>query len=88
MVKQITVLSGKGGTGKTTLVASFAALTQKTVITDCDVDAPDLHLLLGPQIVQTQEFKGSKVAVIDEEKCIDCGTCVKYCPVRALRIEK
>jgi len=84
MVKQITVLSGKGGTGKTTLVASFAALTQKTVITDCDVDAPDLHLLLRPQIVQTQKFIGSKVAVIDKEKCIQCGKCEELCRFNAI----
>jgi MinD superfamily P-loop ATPase len=78
-LKQITVLSGKGGTGKTTLVASFAALTKKTVLTDCDVDAPDLHLLLRPQIMQTQEFVGSKVATIDREKCIKCGKCEELC---------
>ena len=73
MVKQITVLSGKGGTGKTSLVACFAALTQKTVMTDCDVDAPDLHLLLKPEILQKQGFKASRVAVIDKEKCVECG---------------
>jgi MinD superfamily P-loop ATPase len=84
MVKQITVLSGKGGTGKTTLVASFAALTKKTVLTDCDVDAPDLHLLLNPQIMQKQEFVSSKVAVIDKEKCIQCGMCEKRCRFNAI----
>jgi MinD superfamily P-loop ATPase len=84
MVKQITVLSGKGGTGKTTLVASFATLAKKTVLTDCDVDAPDLHLLLNPQIVQTQEFVGSKVAVIDKEKCIQCGKCKELCRFNAI----
>jgi MinD superfamily P-loop ATPase len=83
-VKQLTVLSGKGGTGKTTLVASFAALTKKTVLTDCDVDAPDLHLLLHPQIMQTQEFVGSKVAVIDSEKCIQCGKCEELCRFNAI----
>lgn len=85
MVKQITVLSGKGGTGKTTLVASFAALTKKTVLTDCDVDAPDLHLLLNPQIVETQEFVGSKVAFIDKEKCIQCGKCEEHCRFNAIK---
>jgi len=83
-MKQITVLSGKGGTGKTTLVASFAALTKKTVLTDCDVDAPDLHLLLNPQILQKQEFVGSKVAVIDKEKCIQCGKCEELCRFNAI----
>jgi MinD superfamily P-loop ATPase len=85
MVKEITVLSGKGGTGKTTLVASFAALTKKTVLTDCDVDAPDLHLLLNPQIMQTEEFVGSKVAAIDKEKCIQFGMCEELCKFNAIQ---
>jgi MinD superfamily P-loop ATPase len=85
MMQQITVLSGKGGTGKTTLVASFAVLTKKTVLTDCDVDAPDLHLLLNPQILQKQEFVGSKVAVIDKEKCIQCGKCEELCRFNAIK---
>jgi MinD superfamily P-loop ATPase len=84
MVKQITVLSGKGGTGKTTLVASFAALSKKIVLTDCDVDAPDLHLLLNPQIVQKQEFVSSKVAIIDKEKCIQCKKCEEHCRFNAI----
>jgi MinD superfamily P-loop ATPase len=84
MVKQITVLSGKGGTGKTSLVGSLAALTKKTVMTDCDVDAPDLHLLLKPEILQTQEFKASRVAVMDEEKCIQCGKCEELCRFNAI----
>ena len=78
-MKQITVLSGKGGTGKTILVASFASLTQKTVITDCDVDAPDLHLLLKPELLKTEEFRGSKLAKIDEAKCVQCYKCEEYC---------
>jgi len=84
MVKQITVLSGKGGTGKTSLVGSLAALTKKTVMTDCDVDAPDLHLLLKPEILQTQEFKASRVAVMDEKKCIQCGKCEEHCRFDAI----
>ena len=72
-------MSGKGGTGKTTITASFAALAHDMVIADCDVDAPDLHLLLHPQIVKTLEFKGSKLAVIDRTKCIECGLCKESC---------
>lgn len=79
MLKQIAVVSGKGGTGKTTITASFAALAHDMVIADCDVDAPDLHLLLHPQIVKTLEFKGSKLAVIDRAKCIECGLCKESC---------
>lgn len=84
-MKQITVLSGKGGTGKTTLVASFAALTQKIVVTDCDVDAPDLHLLLKPKIMETQEFTGSQLATIDEATCIQCGKCEESCRFEAIK---
>ena len=84
MVKQITVLSGKGGTGKTSLVACFATLTQKTVMSDCDVDAPDLHLLLKPEILHKQEFKASRVAVIDNEICIQCGKCEEHCRFNAI----
>lgn len=84
-LKQITVLSGKGGTGKTTLTASFAALARNIVITDCDVDASNLHLLLNPRIVERQEFKGSKLAVIDESKCIQCNICEENCRFNAIK---
>jgi len=83
-VKQITVLSGKGGTGKTTLTASFAALARNIVVVDCDVDAPDLHLLLHPQIMKTQEFRGPKLAVIDKTKCVECGLCRDACRFDAI----
>jgi MinD superfamily P-loop ATPase len=78
-MKQITVLSGKGGTGKTTLTAAFAVLAKDAVVADCDVDAPDLHMLLHPEIIETQEFKGSKLAVIDGAKCVKCGLCREKC---------
>jgi len=83
-LKQITVISGKGGTGKTTLTASFAVLADNPVIADCDVDASDLHLLLNPQIIHTYEFKGPKLAVIDEAKCIKCGRCEEACKFDAI----
>jgi len=82
-MKQLTVLSGKGGTGKTTITASFAALA-RVVAADCDVDAPDLHMLLHPQIIETKEFKGSKLAVIDETKCTRCGLCREKCRFDAI----
>ena len=84
MVKEITVLSGKGGTGKTSLTASFAVLTQHAVLTDCDVDAPDLHMLLKPEVLETQEFKASRVAVIDEETCVQCEKCEEHCRFGAI----
>jgi len=84
-LKQITVLSGKGGTGKTTLVASFATLTKKVVVSDCDVDAPNLHLLLKPEVLRTQEFRGSNLAVIDDAKCTRCGKCKGSCRFGAIK---
>ena len=83
-MKQLTVLSGKGGTGKTTITASLAILANNPVIADCDVDAPDLHMLLHPEIIETQEFKGSKLAEIDQNKCIECGLCQKACRFEAI----
>ena len=83
-MKQLTVLSGKGGTGKTTITASLAVLAKNVVVADCDVDAPDLHLLLHPSIIKTQKFKGSKLAVIDELKCIECGSCQEKCRFDAI----
>jgi MinD superfamily P-loop ATPase len=83
-MKQLTILSGKGGTGKTTITASFAVLAKNAVVADCDVDAPDLHLLLHPEVIRTQEFKGSKVAFIDETKCTKCGLCREQCRFTAI----
>lgn len=83
-MKQLTILSGKGGTGKTTIAAAFAVLAKNTVIADCDVDAPDLHMLLHPTVVKTQEFKGAKLAVIDEERCTKCGECREKCRFDAI----
>jgi len=78
-MKQLTILSGKGGTGKTSITAGFAFLAKNAVVADCDVDAPDLHLLLHPQVLEAQEFKGAEVAFIDETKCTKCGLCLAQC---------
>ena len=83
-MRQITIISGKGGTGKTTLVASFAALARNLVIADCDVDAPDLHLLLHPEIVKREEFKGLDIAAMDKSKCTECGICEEACRFKAI----
>jgi MinD superfamily P-loop ATPase len=83
-MKQLTILSGKGGTGKTTLTASLAVLARNATIADCDVDAPDLHMLMHPEVIKTQEFKGSKLAVIDKTKCDNCGICREKCRFDAI----
>jgi MinD superfamily P-loop ATPase len=83
-MKQLTILSGKGGTGKTSITACFAVLAKNAVVVDCDVDAPDLHMLLHPEVIKTQEFIGSKVAVIDKAKCIECGFCRQTCNFDAI----
>jgi MinD superfamily P-loop ATPase len=83
-VREIVVLSGKGGTGKTVVVASLAALADNKVLCDCDVDAANLHLVLQPTVKETHEFWGLKVAVIDPEACTGCGLCVDACRFDAI----
>lgn len=78
-MKEIVVISGKGGTGKTSITAAFASLAKNAVIADCDVDAADLHLVLEPQIKQRFDFSGGKKAFIHIEKCIGCGACFAHC---------
>ena len=84
-MKELVVLSGKGGTGKTSIVASFAALAQSKVLADCDVDAADLHLVLQPTMRVNHEFWSGQVAVIDEEKCTQCGLCQDLCRFGAIK---
>jgi MinD superfamily P-loop ATPase len=83
-VKQIVVISGKGGTGKTILTASFAALAQNKVMVDCDVDAADLHLLLQPEIKERHEFRSGMTAWINAEICEQCGQCISVCRFDAI----
>jgi len=78
------VISGKGGTGKTSLMACFAALAKTSVISDCDVDAADLHLVLSPQIRMQGLFSGGVEAVIDEAACVQCGKCKEACRFSAI----
>jgi len=84
-MKEIVVLSGKGGTGKTSIVASFAALAQSKVLVDCDVDAADLHLLLNPKVKEEKEFWSGQIAFIDKEKCTECGLCQELCRFGAIK---
>lgn len=78
-MKELVILSGKGGTGKTSLTASFAALANGCLLCDADVDAADLHLLMQPEIRRRTDFQGGGVAVIDPARCTGCGTCVDMC---------
>ncbi|MBN2483964.1 MAG: ATP-binding protein [Candidatus Omnitrophica bacterium] len=83
-MKQIVVISGKGGTGKTVITASFAALAENKVMADCDVDAADLHLLLDPRIEERHDFKSGVTAVIHKDKCTQCGLCRTLCRFDAI----
>lgn len=83
-MKELVVVSGKGGTGKTSIVASFAALAKNKVMVDCDVDAADLHLVLKPTVLEKHEFKSGKTAFIDKELCIECGRCLEVCRFEAI----
>ncbi len=84
-MKEVVVLSGKGGTGKTSIVGSFAALAKDAVLADCDVDAADLHLLLQPAIREKHEFWSGQVAAIDESRCTQCGLCQELCRFKAIK---
>lgn len=83
-MKEIVVLSGKGGTGKTSIVGSLAVLARSKVLADCDVDAADLHLLLKPDIKQENEFWSGQTALIDPEQCTQCGLCQELCHFEAI----
>ena len=83
-MKQLTVISGKGGTGKTSITAAFASLKNNAVIADCDVDAADLHLILKPEIKKTIGFHGLKIASIDENLCNHCMKCYESCKFDAI----
>lgn len=85
-MKELVILSGKGGTGKTSVVASFAALSKDKVLVDCDVDAADLHLLLQPTAQKAEEFWSGQTAVIDKELCTECGLCEDICRYGAVDV--
>ena len=84
-MKEVVVLSGKGGTGKTSIVGSFAALAKSKVMVDCDVDAADLHLLLQPTVLEEYEFWSGVAASIDESRCTQCGLCQELCRFNAIK---
>ncbi len=83
-IREIVVLSGKGGTGKTSITASFSALAENAMIADCDVDAADLYLVLPPTIVEKHEFISGYEAMIDPSICTRCGLCQRHCNFEAI----
>lgn len=85
---EIAILSGKGGTGKTSITAAFAALAENAVLADCDVDAADLHLILSPQVYFTENFSSGSRAEIENEKCTACGICMELCRFNAIEFDK
>ncbi len=86
-MNEIVVISGKGGTGKTSITSSFAALeSQNMVIADCDVDAADMHLITKPEILDQEDFYSGKVAKIDSDNCVQCNQCINVCHFDAISI--
>jgi MinD superfamily P-loop ATPase len=83
-MNELVVISGKGGTGKTSLVASMAALARETVLADCDVDAADLHLVLAPEVRHRETFTSGREAVIRQDDCTRCGACLADCRFDAI----
>ena len=84
MIREIVIVSGKGGTGKTSLAAAFAALAKNGILCDADVDAADLHLLMQPEVKERTDFMGGSKAVINPDLCTGCGTCRTLCRFDAI----
>ena len=83
-MKELVIISGKGGTGKTSILAAFASLAKNKVLCDADVDAADLHLIIDPQIRERHDFDSGHTAVINQEKCTQCGRCRDLCRWNAI----
>ena len=83
-IKQLAIVSGKGGTGKTTLAAAFASLASNKVLIDCDVDAADLHLLLRPKVLKQEKYYGGRSPRVDLDQCTQCGLCTEVCRFDAI----
>ena len=83
-IKQLAIVSGKGGTGKTTIAAAFASLAKSKVMVDCDVDAADLYLLLRPKVLKQEKYFGGRSPRVDLDKCTQCGLCTEVCRFHAI----
>lgn len=84
-MKELIILSGKGGTGKTSITSAFASLAKDMLLCDADVDAADLHLILNPDFKRSYDFTGGHEAVINPEKCTQCGRCIELCRFEAVK---
>jgi len=78
-MKEIVIISGKGGTGKTSIIAAFASLAENKALCDADVDAADLHLIMAPEIEEFHDFESGNTAIINKDKCTECGLCRDLC---------
>ncbi|HAH59815.1 MAG TPA: (4Fe-4S)-binding protein, partial [Bacteroidales bacterium] len=86
-MKEIVIISGKGGTGKTSITASFAVLGgTNVVLADCDVDAADMHLLMQPDFGNEHDFYSGELAYIDQSNCTRCGLCRQICRFDAISV--
>jgi MinD superfamily P-loop ATPase len=83
-IKQLAIVSGKGGTGKTTIAAAFASLAKNKVMVDCDVDAADLYLLLRPKVLIQRKYFGGRSPGVELDKCTQCGLCTEVCRFHAI----
>ena len=83
-MKELIVISGKGGTGKTSVITAFATLAKNKVLCDADVDAADLHLIMAPQVQEKQAFQSGNTAVIRKDTCTECGLCRELCRFKAV----
>lgn len=84
MIHELVVVSGKGGTGKTSVTAAFASLAKNSVLCDADVDAADLHLLMAPKVQKVTDFMGGSLAVVRQDDCVQCDRCRELCRFDAI----
>ncbi len=82
---ELVIISGKGGTGKTSVVGGLAALADSALLVDCDVETPDLHIVLRPEIRERRDFVGGETALLRRDQCIGCGRCAAMCRFDAIR---
>ena len=83
-MKELIVISGKGGTGKTSIMAAFSSLAENKVLCDADVDAADLHLIMNPKVIRRTDFQSGNTAVINKDLCTECGLCREMCRLNAI----